>query len=110
MVTNQLCHGLAAYKTLLLNGFEKIAIINAVPIPRWTYRGLFLGNRQHMAGWDDMLLQFSPGDTWNRTANELTPHNYRPKGRWNGTPPNMVDLYNTLGYVGPEQSPTGRTD
>ena len=34
MVTNQLCHGLAAYKTLPLNGFEKVAIINAVLIPR----------------------------------------------------------------------------
>ena len=58
MVTDQLRHDLAAYKTLPLNGFEKVAIINSVLIPRWTYRSLFLGNRQRMAQWDDILLQF----------------------------------------------------
>ena len=58
MAANQLRHDPAAYKTLPLNGFEKVAIINAVLVPRWTYRGLFLGNRQHMAKWDDILLQF----------------------------------------------------
>ena len=58
MVINQLRHDLAAYKSLQLNGFEKVAIVNAVLIPCWTYRGLFLSNRQRMARWDDMLLQF----------------------------------------------------
>ena len=58
MVTNQLRHNEAAYKTLPLNGFEKVAIITCVLIPRWTYGGLFLGNKQQMAPWDDILLQF----------------------------------------------------
>ena len=38
LVTTQLHHDLAAYKTLPLNGFEKVSIINSVLIPRWTYR------------------------------------------------------------------------
>ena len=58
MVTTQLCRDIAAYRTLPLNGYEKVAIINAVLIPRWTYRGLFLGNRSRMATWDDILLQY----------------------------------------------------
>ena len=33
MVTNLLQHDLAAYKTLPLNGFEKVAIINSVLKP-----------------------------------------------------------------------------
>ena len=49
MVTTQLHHDVAAYRTLPLNAYEKVAIINAVLIPRWTYRGLFLGNRTRMA-------------------------------------------------------------
>ena len=56
MVTTQRYHDIAAYKTPSLNGYEKVAIINAVLIPRWTYRGLFLGNRSRMALWDDMVL------------------------------------------------------
>ena len=60
-VTNQLCHNLAEYKTLPLNSFEKVAIINAVLIPCWTYRGLFLGDKQRMAQWDNILLQ----NLWN---------------------------------------------
>ena len=58
MVTTQLHHNIAAYKTLPLNASEKAAIINAVLIPGWTYRGLFLGNRARMAHWDDILLQY----------------------------------------------------
>ena len=58
MVTTQLHHDVAAYRTLPLNAYEKVAIINAVLIPRWTYRGLFLGNRTQMAHWDDILLQY----------------------------------------------------
>ena len=58
MVTTQLYHDVAAYRTLPLNGCEKVAIINAVLIPRWTYRGLFLGNRSRMVTWDDILLQY----------------------------------------------------
>ena len=57
MVTTQLYDDIAAYRTLPLNGYEKVAIINAVLIPRWTYRGFFLGNRSWMAVWDDILLQ-----------------------------------------------------
>ena len=57
MVTNQLRHDVAAYKTLPLNGFEMVAIINTVLIPRWTYRGPVLGNRHHMAQWDNIPLQ-----------------------------------------------------
>ena len=52
MVTTQ------SYRTLPLNAYENVAIINAVLIPRWTYRGLFLGNRARMALWDDILLQY----------------------------------------------------
>ena len=58
MVTTQLHHDIAAYRTLPLNAYEKAAIINAVLIPRWTYRGLFLGNKARMAHWDDILLQY----------------------------------------------------
>ena len=57
MVTTQLHHNIAAYRTLPLNACEKAAIINAVLIPRWTYRGLFLGNSARMAHWDDIVLQ-----------------------------------------------------
>ena len=40
-------------------GYEA-ALITMIPIPhtRWTYRGQFLGNKQRMAQWDDILLQF----------------------------------------------------
>ena len=41
-----------------LNGHGKVAIINAVVIPRWAYRALFPGNRSRMALWDDILLQY----------------------------------------------------
>ena len=58
MVTTQLHHDVTAYRTLPLNTYEKVAIINAVLLPRWTYRGLFLGNRTRMARWDDILLQY----------------------------------------------------
>ena len=58
MVTTQLHHDIAAHGTLLLNAYEKVAIINAVLIPRWTYRGLFLGNRSRMALWDDILVHY----------------------------------------------------
>ena len=58
MVTTQLHHDIAAYRTLPLNAYEKVVIINAVLIPRWTYRGLFLGNRSRMALWDDILLHY----------------------------------------------------
>ena len=37
IVTVQLHHDLAAYKTLPLNCFEKVTVIDAVHIPRWTY-------------------------------------------------------------------------
>ena len=58
MVTTQLHHDIAAYRTPPLNAYEKVAIINAVLIPLWTYRGLFLGNRARLALWDDILLQY----------------------------------------------------
>ena len=58
MVTTQLHHDIAAYRTLPLNAYEKVAVINAVLIPRWTYRGLFLGNRAQKAHWDDILVQY----------------------------------------------------
>ena len=58
MVTTQPHHDIAAYRTLPLNAYEKVAIINAVLILRCTYRGLFLGNRTRMAHWDDILLQY----------------------------------------------------
>ena len=44
MVTTQLYHDIAAYRTQPLNGYEKVTIINAVLIPRSTYTVLFLGN------------------------------------------------------------------
>ena len=58
MVTTPLYHYIAAYRTLPLNGYEKVAIINPVLIPRWTYRGLFLVNRSRMPLWDEILLQY----------------------------------------------------
>ena len=58
MVTKQLHHDIAAYRTLPLNAYEKVAIINAVLIPQWTYRALFFGNRSRMALWDDILLHY----------------------------------------------------
>ena len=58
MVTTRIYHDIAAYRTLPLNGYEKVAIINTVLIPRWTYRGLILGNGSRMAMWDDILLQY----------------------------------------------------
>ena len=58
MVTTQLHHDIAAYRTLPLNAYEKVAIINTVFIPRWAYRGVFLGNRSRMALWDDIVLHY----------------------------------------------------
>ena len=75
MVTTQLHHDVAAYRTLPLNAYEKVAIINAVLIPRWTYRGLFLGNRTRVAHWDDILLQFirdTPGVEQQMNKHRLT--------------------------------------
>ena len=75
MVTTQLHHDVAAYRTLPLNAYEKVAIINTVLIPRWTYRGLFLGNRTRMAHWDDILLQFirdTPGVEQQTNKHRLT--------------------------------------
>ena len=57
-MTTQLYHDIAAYRTLPLNGYKKVAIVNAVLLPRWTYRWLFLGNTPRMAMWDDILLQY----------------------------------------------------
>ena len=103
MVSNQLRHDLAAHKTLPLNGFEKVAIISAVLIPCWTYRGLFLGNRQHMAQWDDKLLYFlQETPRAEPRMNAATTYNNRPQGQWYGPPPRMGSLYNALGYTGPE--------
>ena len=58
MVTMQMHHDLAAYKTLPLNGYEKVAVIHAVLIPRSTHMGLFLGSGHYIAQWDDILLQY----------------------------------------------------
>ena len=66
---------IAAYRTLLLNGYEKVTIVNAVLIPRWTYRGLFLGNRSQMAMWGDILLQYlrdTPGIEQQMNKHRLT--------------------------------------
>ena len=75
MVTAQLHHGIAAYGTLPRNAYEKVAIINAVLIPRCTYRGLFLGNRARMALWDDILLHYirnTPGIEQQMNKHRLT--------------------------------------
>ena len=75
MVTTQLHHDITAYTTLPLNAYEKVAIINAVLIPRWTYRGLFLGNRSWMALWDDILLHYirdTPGIEQQMNKHRLT--------------------------------------
>ena len=75
MVTTQLYHDIAAYRSLPLNGYEKVAIVNAILIPRWTYRGLFLENRSRMAMWDDMLLQYlrdTPGIEQQMNKHRLT--------------------------------------
>ena len=75
MVTAQVYHDIAAYRTLPLNGYEKVAIINAILIPTWTYRGLILGNTSRMAMWDDILLQYV-GDT-PRIEQQLSNHRLR---------------------------------
>ena len=62
MVTTQLNHDIAAYKTLPLNGYKKVTVINDVLIPQCTYRALFPGNRSRMALWDDIVLHY-PRDT-----------------------------------------------
>ena len=75
MVTTQPHHDIAAYRTLPLNAYEKVAIINAVLIPRWTYRELFLGNRSRMALWDDILLHYirdTPGIEQQMNKHRLT--------------------------------------
>ena len=75
MVTTQLYHDIAAYRTLLLNGYQKVAIVNAVLIPRWTYRGLFLGSRSRMGMWDDILLHYlreTPGIEQQMNKHPLT--------------------------------------
>ena len=75
MVTTQLHHDIAVYRTLPLNAYEKVAIVNAVLIPRWTYRGLFLGNRSRMALWDDILLHYirdTPGTEQQMNRHRLT--------------------------------------
>ena len=75
MVTTQQHHDVAAYRTLPLNAYAKVAIINAVLIPRWTYRWLFLGNRTRMAHWDDILLQLimhTPGIEQQMNKHRLT--------------------------------------
>ena len=56
MVTTQVYHNIAAYKTLPLNGYKKVAISNAVLISRWTYKGVFLGNKSRMALRDYIIL------------------------------------------------------
>ena len=58
MVTTQLHHHIAAYRTLPPNAYKKTAIINAVLISGWLYRALFLGNRARMAHWDHILFQY----------------------------------------------------
>ena len=70
MVTTQLHHDIAAYRTLPLNAYKKVAIINAVLIPRW-----FLGNRARMAIWDDILLEYirnTPGIEQQMNKHRLT--------------------------------------
>ena len=74
-VTTQLRHDIVAYRTLPLNAYEKVAIINAVLIPRWTYRGLFLGNRSRMALCDDILQHYiwdTPGMEQQMNKHRLT--------------------------------------
>ena len=76
MVTTQLYHDFAAHKTLPLNGYEKVSITNTVVIPRWTYTGLFVGNRSRMAMWDDILRQYLrdvPGKEQQKNKHRLTP-------------------------------------
>ena len=75
MVTTQLYHDIAAYRSPPLNGYEKVTIINAVLIPRWTYRGLGLGTRSQMAISDEILLQYlrnTPGIQKQMNKHRLT--------------------------------------
>ena len=75
MVTTQVHHDIAAEITLQPNAYEKVAIINTVLIPRWTYSGLFLGNTSRMALWDDILLQYirdTPGIEQQMSKHRLT--------------------------------------
>ena len=98
MVTTQLYHNIAAYRTLPLTGYKKIAIINAVRIHQWTDRGLFLGNRSQMVMWDDILLPYlrdKPGIEQQMNKYRLTTnlsHGGRPK-------PNVVVLHHPMDHI-----------
>ena len=98
MITTQLRHDVAAYRTLPLNAYEKVAIINAILIPRWTYRGLFLGNRTRIAHRDDILLQYirdTPGIEQQMNKHRLTT-NLSDRGI--GPPSVMVVLDHLVGH------------
>ena len=49
MVTYQLRQEGAAHKSLPLNKVQRVGRINALPIPCWTYGGMFLGDKQPMS-------------------------------------------------------------
>ena len=86
MVTMQMHHDLAAYKTLPLNGYEKVAVIHAVLIPRSTHMGLFLGSGHYIAQWDGILLQYLK-DTPSTEKRTPPPCRSPPQGRRSPTTP-----------------------
>ena len=45
---------LARYQYLPLNAFKRVQPLNTVPIPRWTYRTLFLPNDSMFRAMDSM--------------------------------------------------------
>ena len=94
MVTTQLYHDIAAYRTLLLNGYKKVAIINAVLIPRWTYRGLFLDGSVGQCS-----LTIPEGHTRDRTTNEQVPPHHRPVSRRTRPTPTVVVLNHPMDYT-----------
>ena len=64
------CVGKVQGEAWLVLELQKVLLI-----PRWTYRGLFLGNRARMAHWDDILLQYirdTPGIEHQMNKHRLT--------------------------------------
>ena len=52
------CADLARYRFLPLNAFERVQLLNAILIPRWNYRVLFLPNDSMFKAVDSMCLNF----------------------------------------------------
>ena len=103
MVTTQRYHDIAAYRTLPLNAYEKVAIINAVLIPRWTYRWTYKGAVPREQIPDGTLGRHTPtlhqGHSRDRTTNEQTPTHNNPKPRGTRPAATMVVVHHQVDHT-----------